>query len=139
MPVDIAPLLDLAERPRAAGWSLRAALTRYAQPQPQRASNVIEVVRRIEGALAPHLKALERGGSAAAGSDDVLLGVLDAATHLDRLGDVLAAWAVDRAGARPDGEVDAVVADVTARLDALGVAREEGLPPPGTRGRRRGV
>ena len=39
--------LDVAERPRSTGWSLRAALVRYAQPQPQRASDLIELVRRI--------------------------------------------------------------------------------------------
>jgi hypothetical protein len=133
--VDVAPLLDLAERPRAGGWSMRAALTRYAQPQPQRASDVIELVRRIEAAVAPQAKALERDGDAASDGFDGAL--LEAAAELDRLDDVLAAWAVDRAGARPDGEVDAVVADVTERLDAIGVAREDGPPPP--RSRRRGV
>ena len=121
---------------------MRAALTRYAQPQPQRASDVIEVVRRIESALAPHQKSLERDGAAAAGaSDPFVVDVLGVAAELDRLGDLLASWAVDRVPARPDAEVDSVVADVAARLDALGVAREESGPPAAmrARGRRRGV
>ena len=121
--MDLARLLDTAERPRAENWSLRAALTRYGQPEPQRASAVIELVRRIEAALRPHLKALERDG--VDDGDPFVVGVLAALAELDGLGDVLAEWAVDRATARPDARVDEVVADVTARLDALGVAREE--------------
>ena len=50
-PPELAALVDPAERPRAENWSLRAALTRYAQPQPQRASAVIELLRRTEAAL----------------------------------------------------------------------------------------
>ena len=46
-PPELAALLDYAERPRVDDWSLRAALTRYAQPQPQRASDLIEVMRRV--------------------------------------------------------------------------------------------
>ena len=39
-------LADLSERPRTERWSLRAALVRYAQPEPERAGSVLEVVRR---------------------------------------------------------------------------------------------
>ena len=140
-PPELARLLDTAERPRAAGWSLRAALTRYAQPQPQRASDVIEPLRRIDFALRPHTKLLEKQGEAVwkavtgessdGEADPVVVGLLRALTELDRLGDVLAAWAVDRAGERPDGDVDVVVADVNARLDELGVPHEEGPRPRG--------
>lgn len=143
-PTELAQLLDTAERPRTANWSLRAALTRYAQPQPQRASEVIELVRRIEFALKPHAKLLERDGTAIwaalqsppadPGVDDAMVALLRALTELDRLGDVLAAWAVDRAPDRPDALVDAVVADVAGRLERLGVRREEG-PPRGRGGR----
>lgn len=140
-PAELAALVDTAERPRAENWSLRAALTRYAQPQPQRASAVIELLRRIEFALKPHTKRLEREGPAvwaevvgAAPTDEHLVGLLQALAEVDRLGDVLATWAVDRAGERPDGLVDEVVADVTARLEALGVEREERpARPPRTR------
>ena len=141
-PAELARLLDTAERPRAEGWSLRAALTRYAQPQPQRASAVIELLRRIEAALRPHTKRFEKEGpevwaavEGAAGSDPVA-DVLRALQQLDALGDVLATWAVDRAGARPDDEVDAAVTALTARLEELGVPREERTgPPPGARRR----
>lgn len=142
-PPELAALVDAAERPRAANWSLRAALTRYAQPQPQRASAVIELLRRIESASKPHTKRFEREGPAvwaevtgeAPATDERLVGVLRALADVDRLGDVLAAWAVDRAGERPDGRVDEVVAGVTARLEALGVEREErpGRPPSRSR------
>jgi hypothetical protein len=148
-PAELAALLDAAERPRAQNWSLRAALTRYGQPQPQRASAVIELLRRIESALRPYAKAMERDGDAvwaalspegdAAGTDPFLLEVLRALAALDRLGDELAEWAVDRAGERPDALVDEVVGDVTRRLEALGVEREERPRPPAGRGRGRGT
>lgn len=138
-PPELAAVLDVAERPRAQEWSLRAALTRYAQPQPERASALIELVRRTEGALRPFTKQLVRDGeviwAAVAGertpdeADEFVVALLQATAELDRLGDALAVWAVERAGPRPDSLVDAVVADVTARLDALGVAREERVRP----------
>ena len=143
-PAELAKLLDAAERPRVHGWSLRAALTRYAQPQPQRASDVIELLRRIESALHPHSNLLERDGHAMwqglrseddpEDVDSFVLQVLRALVELDRVGDALAGWAVERAGERPDAMVDAVVADVTRRLEALGVQREE-RPPPAARRR----
>jgi hypothetical protein len=145
-PPELAQLLDAAERPRSANWSLRAALTRYAQPQPQRASAVIELLRRIEAALRSQTKVLARegnalwtaldGSEAASPDGDVearLVGLLRALRELDRLGDLLADWAVVRAGVRPDDAVDAVVADVTRRLDALGIPREERPPRPAVR------
>src|SRR5687768_14730016 len=141
-PPQLAELLDVAERPRAADWSLRAALTRYGQPQPQRASNVMEVVRRVESALRPHTKAFEQDGHAiwralqeggSAGIDSGLSEVLRVVVELDRLADLLAAWAVARATERPDAKVDEVVGDLSRRLDALGVPREEGPRPGGTR------
>jgi hypothetical protein len=104
---------------------------------------VIELVRRIEAALHPHAKAIELEGQAlwdalgaSAGEStptDLVVELLRAMAALDRLGDVLATWAVDREPARPDDEVDAVVAEVAQRLDALGVPREE---PPRPRARR---
>lgn len=141
-PGELAALVDTAERPRAGNWSLRAALTRYAQPQPQRASSVIELLRRIESALKPHTKRLEREGPAvwaelageAPATDEHLVGLLQALAEVDRLGDEVATWAIDRAEPRPDGLVDEVVADVSARLESMGVGREERpARPPRTR------
>jgi hypothetical protein len=137
-PPELSQVLDAAERPRASGWSLRAALTRYAQPQPQRASEVIELLRRLEFALKPHLKQLEKEGPAvwgtvASGGDGLVADLLRALAEIDRLGDAVASWAVARAGERPDGLVDTVVADVAARLQALGVPREERPRPSGAR------
>ena len=60
--------------------------------------------------------------------------LLRTAAELDRLGDILAVWAVDRAGTLPNVEVDGVIADVSRRLDALGVPREERTSPPRQRG-----
>src|SRR5689334_16609219 len=120
------PELDFAERPRAERWSLRAALTRYAQGQPQRVADLLELVRRIQFALA---------------SDDnesFLPGLLDAVREIDALADTLAAWAVDPWNApRPEADVDAVLASVTERLERLGVPKEE-RPERPPRGRRRG-
>lgn len=142
-PPALAAVLDVAERPRVDDWSLRAALTRYAQPQPERASALIELVRRTEAALRPFAKQLGREGDAiwaavinegtADAADDLLIAVLQATAELDRLGDALATWAVERTGDRPDALVDEIVADVTARLEALGVQREERVRPSGRR------
>lgn len=122
MPADPALLLEASERPRVEGWSFRAALCRYAQPQPDRASAVMELLRRCEFALAKHAKALD---AKEAGP------LIEAMTELDRLGDALATWAVRREGDRPDALVDEVVSDVSARLEALGVPREERPRPTG--------
>jgi hypothetical protein len=149
MPVEVEPpelarLLDFAERPRADSWSLRAALVRYAQPEPERAARLLEALRRVEGALHRHGKLLERDGPAiwATLSDDSpsptgprrdVTALLLATAELDQLGERLATWAVNRAGERPDAEVDDVVTDVDDRLDTLGIARAE----PNGRPRRR--
>jgi hypothetical protein len=140
-PPELARLVDFAERPRVGDWSLRSALVRYAQGQPVRVSRVLEQVRRIEFALRPHGKLLNRegpelwravefGSPAGPAPHALVVGLLQAAAELDRLADRLAAWAVDWRSDRPDAEVDAVVSDVEQRLDALGVAREEGQGPP---------
>ena len=137
-PAELERLLDFAERPRVDDWSLRAALVRYAQPEPERAAQILELVRRIDAALRQHRKLFERDGpvvwmeltgsrSSNGGSPEVI-GVLEAAVELDRLADRLAAWAVDRAGQRPD-HVDEVIADVGRRLDAHGVPRESRSRP----------
>lgn len=144
-PPELAALLDLAERPRSQRWSLRAALTRYAQGQPQRAADLLELVRRILAALGPVLPTLEREGAerwgrlqAGADDGDVALGLLRSLLAIDEAGDALAVWAGDPWNQqRPDAEVDAVLAEVTARLESLGVPKEERpARPPG--GRRRG-
>jgi hypothetical protein len=140
-PPELARLLDFAERSRAGDWSLRSALVRYAQANPERVSRVLDLVRRIEAGLHPHAKllagegpdlwrAVETGRAPASQPGGLVVGLLLAAAQLDHLADLLATWAVDRAGERPDAEVDAVVHDVTQRLDDLGVAREERQGPP---------
>jgi hypothetical protein len=143
-PPELAQLLDFAERPRVDDWSLRAALTRYAQPQAQRVGDLLEQVRRLEFALRPVLKLAAKDGPGLwqafttapddAARADPALGLLHATAEVDRLGDALAAWAADPSGDRPDAEVDRVTADLGQRLDALGVAREERRPPRARRG-----
>lgn len=146
MPVEVEPpelarLIDFAERPRVDDWSLRAALVRYAQPEPERAARLLEVVRRAEGALNRHGKLLERNGPtiwatlgddppAPIGSHRDVTALLLATVELDQLGDRLASWAVNRAGRRPATKVDEVVTDVAHRLDTLGVPRSERDGPP---------
>jgi len=142
-PPELARVLDFAERPRSHDWSFRAALVRYAQPQPERVSALLDLVRRLEFAVKPRLKEIERDGpalwDAATGDgtgDPFLVGALQAMIELDRLGDALAEWAVDRSGDRPDAQVDAVTADVAARLEAAGIPQaERQRPPRGARSR----
>jgi len=139
-PPQLARLVDFAERPRTHDWSLRAALVRYAQPEPERVSKILELVRRIEWALRARRKAIERSGqeiwnalqadAGHAGNHTEVVALLRATTELDRLGDVLAEWAVDLVGERPDAAVDAVTVEVQRRLDELGVPREEQQPRP---------
>jgi hypothetical protein len=141
-PPELAELVECAERPRVNDWSLRAALTRYAQPQPQRVSDLLDAVRRIEFALGSHRATIERDGpslwEAVQSADDAptdrLVGLLRAMVEVDRLGDVLAAWAADPTGDRPDVNVDAVIADVVDQLDRLGIPREERQRPTRSRG-----
>lgn len=56
-------LVDYAESSRTGDWSLRSALVRFAQPEPTRASAVLELIRRTDGALKPHRRRLESGGA----------------------------------------------------------------------------
>src|SRR5262249_60117491 len=97
-------------------------LGRYATPGPRRVNALVDVVRRLEFALGPHGKTIEQHGDAiwhalqdgevsSAEVGDVVQ-LLDVARELDRLGDVLAVWAVDISAPRPNAEVDAVTADV---------------------------
>jgi len=150
-PPELARLIDFAERPRVRDWSLRAALVRYAQPEPERVNRILELVRRIEWALRPHRKAIERAGQEIwdalqarqgprgedadqAGPYAEVVALLHMTSELDRLGDILAGWAVDLVGERPNAAVDAVTEAVARRLDELSVPREERRPP-----RRRGA
>jgi hypothetical protein len=141
-PPELARLVDFAERSRVGDWSLRSALCRYAQPQPQRVGNVLELVRRIEFGLHPSQSRLVKEGPAlwaavdgGSADGDLLVGLLGAMRQLDALGDTLADWAHDRAGKHPEDEVDATVAAVARRLDEIGAPVEERVPPPGARGR----
>ncbi|MFL6204320.1 MAG: hypothetical protein ACJ739_03135 [Acidimicrobiales bacterium] len=151
MPVEIQPpelarVVDFSERSRTGDWSLRSALVRYAEGQPVRVSQLLEQVRRTETALHALGKVLDKRGPelwAAVEGGDVdpddakVVQLLRATIELDRLGDALASWADDRTGSRPDDAVDAVTAEVAAKLDDLGVPREEA--PPRRSGRDRGV
>jgi hypothetical protein len=138
-PPELAQLIDYAERPRAQDWSLRAALVRYGEFEPQRTSDILDVVRRVDFALGKQNKNLEHEGPALwdaldGEGDSQLVGVLRAARDLDGLGDTMVKWAVDYRKRRPDKEVDRVVASVAQQLDALGVPVEERPPGPRNRG-----
>jgi len=138
-PPELGRLVDYAERPRTDDWSLRSALVLYALPQPQRVNDILVQVRRVDRALGKQSKRLDREGtelwSALQSGDDgdELVALLQAARELDELGDSVVAWAVDRTRESPDAQVDMVVADVGARLDALGVPYDE-RPGPRNRG-----
>jgi hypothetical protein len=148
-PPELAALLDFAERPRVEDWSLRAGLVRYAQREPQRVSDVLDVVRRLEFGFKPHLKAVAKQGAAYWGAlsgngagdgvepaDGLAVELLRVMADVDRLGESVATWAADpRAVEQPDAAVDSMTAAASRRLDELGVAREERRPPPGARSR----
>ncbi|HEX4868205.1 MAG TPA: hypothetical protein VFV32_11330 [Acidimicrobiales bacterium] len=145
-PPELARLVDYAERPRTGDWSLRSALVRYAESRPQQVSDVLELVRRIDSALAPHTKLLAREGprvwaavvdpgALVPGPDALPIELLRVMAILDELADALARWAQDRTGERPDDAVETAVRTVRARLDELGVEREERMRPPPRRGR----
>ena len=140
-PPALAQLVDFAERPHTDDWSLRAALVRYAQPQPQRVNDVLDLVRRLEWALGQHGQLLQRDGAALwqALEEDTTPGdarqahvvdLLRVARQFDRLGDVLATWAVDISGERPDAAVDAAIEAIGAGLNAIGVPHEQQQAPP---------
>lgn len=144
-PPELAARVDYAERSRAGDWTLRSSLVRYAESQPVRVSQVLELVRRLDAALHAHAKVLAKqgpavwaavdgGGAPSADVDPRLVGLLRVAGELDQLAEVMVAWALDRHGARPDAVVDATVASVSTELDGLGVAREERQGPPRRRG-----
>jgi hypothetical protein len=128
---DVEALLELADRPRVQGWTMASALTRYAQPRPALVGQVWEVMRRVLWSLGPGAES-----AAAEGQGDVAAAVLEAATRLDALGDVLATWAVDRAVDMPDAEVEAAVQEVNGLLDGAGVPHEPREGPPRGRGGR---
>ena len=144
-PRELAELVDFAERARTGDWSLRSALVRYAQPQPQRVEELLDLVRRTDWALSKQRALIERdgqeiwdalsGAGSFSGSAELahVVGVLRAAKELDTLGDVVANWAVDISRARPDDEVDGVIEEVGAQLETLGVPQEDRRPPPSRR------
>lgn len=53
-------LANYAERPRSGDWSMRAAVTRFAQPEALRSSQLLTLVRRLDAALHIAGKALAR-------------------------------------------------------------------------------
>ena len=133
-PSELARLVDFSERPREQDWSLRAALVRYATPEPQRVEDVLILVRRVESALGKHTKVLTRDGADVwreleGGESTPLVDLLRVTKELDDLGDVLVTWAVDISRERPDAEVDRVIANVAHQLDDLGVPSEDRAPP----------
>lgn len=143
---DVESVIEYAERPRLDGWSLRAALVRYAQPEPARAGAVLELVRRTDGALKPHAKRLAREprllelaegdetpddetpGDETDEERDTVMALVRVALVMDHLGDVLASWASTRSDDRPDDEIDTIARSAFAMLGALGVAREARPP-----------
>ena len=44
-------LVNYAESPRAGGWTLRSAMTRLAQPEPELVDAIAPLVRRLDAVL----------------------------------------------------------------------------------------
>jgi hypothetical protein len=160
-PPELARLADVAGAARVDDWTLRSALTRYAQPQPARAAAILEPYRRLEAALHPHAALLradgpallaevesgtDAGAGAGAGAGPVasgeadadralVVGLLGVARIFDALADRLTEWATDITAERPDDAVDDAMTEAKSRLDALGVPEEEERQrPPRGRG-----
>jgi hypothetical protein len=138
-PVELARLVDFAERSRVDDWSLRSSVVRFAQAEPERAARILECVRRTDGALHAHERLLRTEGpelwrlvtSDGHATDEIHRAVVDllaVASGLDQLGEVLASWAAAWPAKRPVDDVDKIVIDVEAHLDGLGVPAE--APPP---------
>ncbi len=53
-------LLNYAERSRVGDWSMRSALMRFAQPEAERAGQVLELVRRLDHVLHAVARPIER-------------------------------------------------------------------------------
>lgn len=53
-------LLQVSESPRVDDWTLRSALVRFAQPEPELSSAILESVRRTQAALDPMARDLLR-------------------------------------------------------------------------------
>lgn len=116
------PLAQLAgfdEAPGSAGWTLRSALVRFAQPEPDRASAVLEVVRRIDAAL---LRAARDAGADDGGRAEIA--IRSAVEELGALGAALATWASSPSGPSPSATIDRVTREVMKLLDEAGVERE---------------
>jgi hypothetical protein len=145
-------LHEYVERLHHRGWSMRAALVRYGQPEPVRAADLLELTRRAESGYHEQARRIEREPrlsdlaralhefghdypslldayllEADPLGDDAtsIIPALAVAAALDDLGAVVAAWAVEAGDDRPDAEVDRVCAQAASRLDALGVERQE--------------
>ncbi|HUW02831.1 MAG TPA: hypothetical protein VMW08_10805 [Acidimicrobiales bacterium] len=145
-------LHEYVERLHPGGWSMRAALVRYGQPEPRRAAELLELTRRAESGYHEHARRIEReprlsdlaraleafGHDYPALLDAYLLEgdplddeatstvpVLAVAAALDDVGALVASWAVEAGADRPDDEIDRVCTRAAAQLDALGVERQE--------------
>ncbi len=62
-PIEAQPqrsLLNYAESARVGDWTMRSALVRFAQPEPVRASSLLELVRRLDAVLHHVARPLER-------------------------------------------------------------------------------
>jgi hypothetical protein len=57
---EVRSVLNYAEAPRIGDWTLRSALVRLAQPHPLRAEAVLELVRRLDAALKPFVRTLQK-------------------------------------------------------------------------------
>lgn len=53
-------LVNYAEAPHDGDWTLRSALVRLAQPHPRRAEAILELVRRLDAALGPMARDIQR-------------------------------------------------------------------------------
>ena len=156
-------IINYAEAPRQGDWTLRSSLVRLAQPHPLRSEAVLQLVRRLDAALKPFVRELQKhpaettrsipGGA----SNIVGVGVVDLvetpdavelsdaerdslhligiALELDELANTLTAWAFAGSADPPVGEIDQTCARVLRSMNDLEVPEESQWEGPARKGR----
>ena len=156
-------IINYAEAPRRADWTLRSSLVRLAQPHPLRSEAVLQLVRRLDAALKPFVRELQKhpkesSRSIPGGASNVLdirvvdlvvrpdsvelseaerdsLHLIGIALELDQLANTLTEWASAGWADPPVSEIDQTCARVLRLMNDLNVPEEPRWEGPARKGR----
>lgn len=145
-------IINYAEAPRHQNWTMRSALVRLAQPHPLRSEAVLQLVRRLDAALKPFVRDLQKfpiessrsipGGVAnvidvrvvdlvdspdtveLTSSERDALHLVGLAIELDGLATTLTGWASQGSADPPVSEIDQTCARVLRSMNDLSVPEE---------------